>query len=477
MSSTPGLGFGSFKLNKKKEKFSAPLVPGRSCGDDGTEYITAIDKKQIESTKPVKRKEALVIPLIQNNNWREQAKERNESKKKTKTKPKDDGNNRELEVEEEAKEEPGLDLEEKARQELVDEARELNENFVERSRSSNKVIPLLLINKVPDGFEEDDNFDVSARPDNPTLDDYSKVPVEEFGMALLRGMGFRPEESKTVEPIEVKVRPKGLGLGAELPQTAKPKVTGSNTSEKLELKIGAHVLILAQQFKDFYGTIQGFDEDLSRASVRLAINSSSVDVPIFTLQLVSKEEFKKEGKVLNRSSYTKYKKETSDYPEKEENGRKEYREKSPEGREWKNEKSSSSKEKSFSSKEKLSSSKEKSFSSWIHPGLKVRIIDKYYKKGRYYEKKVAIQEVLTPNNCNCVTDRGEKLEEIESRMLETVVPRELGSKVMILDGEYKREIGKIVDRNRDKHEATVQLVSDPLIITKLHFDDVCEIVE
>lgn len=475
MSSTPGLGFGSFKLNKKKEKFSAPLVPGGSSlvpggssGDDGTEYITAIDEKQIESTKPVKRKEALVIPLIKNNNWREEAKERNESKRKIKTEPKDDGNNQRVEGKEEGKEEPGLDLEEKARQELVNEARELNEDFVERSRlGSNRVIPLLLINKVPDGFEEEDNFDVSVRAENPTLDDYSKVPVEEFGMALLRGMGFRPEERKTVEPIEVKIRPKGLGLGAELPQAPKPKIITSSSSEKLELKIGAHVLILAQQYKDLYGTIQGFDEDLSRASIRLAINNSSVDAPIFTLQLVSKEEFKKEGKVLNRSSYTKYKKET-DYPEKEKNGRKEYRENSLERKE--------SKKESSSSKKESSSSKKESSSSWIHPGLKVRIIDKYYKKGKYYEKKVAIQEVLTPKNCNCITDRGERLEEIESRMLETVVPRELGSQVMILNGEYKREIGKIVDRNRDKHEATVQLVSDPLIITKLHFDDVCEIV-
>ena len=271
----------------------------------------------------------MVIPLIQNNNWRQQAKERKESKKiriKVENDEEITESTQEIRVKDESeiKQERELSLEEQATQELLNEAREFNENFEERNRlASKKVIPLLLINKVPDGFEEDDNFDVSARPDDPTMDDYSKVPIEEYGMALLRGMGFKPEESKSIEPIEVKIRPKGLGLGAEIPKPASKKSTPSNTAEKLELKVGAHVLILAQEYKDFYGTIEGFDEDLSRATVRLAINSLSVSVPVFTLHLVPKDEFKREGKILNRSSYTKYKKEAEE--DKDRNGKEESR--------------------------------------------------------------------------------------------------------------------------------------------------------
>ena len=89
---------------------------------------------------------------------------------------------------------------------------------------------------------------------------------------------------------------------------------------------------------------------------------------------------------------------------------------------------------------------------------------------------MVIQDVLTPKICNCITDRGEKLEEIEAKMLETVVPRDLGSKVMVLRGQNKGELGKLIDRNRDRHEVTIQLISDPLVIEKLHFDDVCEYV-
>lgn len=469
MSSTPGRGF-SFKLNKKKEKF-APPVASRSNRDESAEFIIAIDQKKIESTKPKTDKGPLVIPLIQNNNWRQQAKERKDSMKiKIKKETVEHDDDTVIRQEVRVKEEPGvkkeevLSLEEKAQQELLNEAREFNENFEERNRqASKKVIPLLMMNKVPNGFEEDDNFDVSARPDNPTMDDYSKVPVEEYGMALLRGMGFKPEENKAIEPIEVKIRPKGLGLGAEIPKPAASGPVLSKNAEKLEFKLGAHVLILAQEYKDFYGIVEGFDDDMYRAQVRLAINNLSVHVPIFTLQLVSKEEFKKESKVLNRSSYSKYKKEP--HSDNEKNGRKESQHKSH-----------SSKEKSSKKPSSSSSRQEPSIYTSIHPGIRVRIIDKDYKRGKYYEKKVTIQDVLTPETCNCVTDQGEKLDEVRVGMLETVVPREKGSKVMILKGEYKREIGKLIERDRDEQKVTVQLISDPLVVGRFDFDDVCEFV-
>ena len=32
--------------------------------------------------------------------------------------------------------------------------------------------------------------DVKTRPDETTMEDYEKIPVEEFGAALLRGLGW-----------------------------------------------------------------------------------------------------------------------------------------------------------------------------------------------------------------------------------------------------------------------------------------------
>jgi hypothetical protein len=47
-----------------------------------------------------------------------------------------------------------------------------------------------------------------------TLEDYESMPVEEFGAALLRGMGWNGEE-RAPKPKEVKRRPNRLGLGAK----------------------------------------------------------------------------------------------------------------------------------------------------------------------------------------------------------------------------------------------------------------------
>ncbi|KAK9237252.1 DExH-box splicing factor binding site-domain-containing protein [Lipomyces kononenkoae] len=42
--------------------------------------------------------------------------------------------------------------------------------------------------------EEAYKLDILTRPDEPTLQDYEAVPVEEFGFALLRGMGWKEGE-------------------------------------------------------------------------------------------------------------------------------------------------------------------------------------------------------------------------------------------------------------------------------------------
>jgi hypothetical protein len=66
--------------------------------------------------------------------------------------------------------------------------------------------------------------DLNALPDESTLDDYDAVPVEAFGAAMLRGMGYNPKDDT---PMHVpKPRPALLGIGAtaltsELPPSRK----------------------------------------------------------------------------------------------------------------------------------------------------------------------------------------------------------------------------------------------------------------
>ena len=72
-------------------------------------------------------------------------------------------------------------------------------------------------------FNEVDDYraDVAARPDSCTLDEYAAMPVEEFGMALLRGMGQkRRANGETItfgfsEPPKAKENRGYLGIGAK----------------------------------------------------------------------------------------------------------------------------------------------------------------------------------------------------------------------------------------------------------------------
>ena len=51
--------------------------------------------------------------------------------------------------------------------------------------------------------------------DDVSKDVYEKVPVEAFGLALLRGMGYDPEKHKTKPIYHDKQRDALLGLGAQ----------------------------------------------------------------------------------------------------------------------------------------------------------------------------------------------------------------------------------------------------------------------
>ncbi|KAI9848744.1 MAG: hypothetical protein M1837_006831 [Sclerophora amabilis] len=95
------------------------------------------------------------------------------------------------------------------------------------SRKTNLVLPAVTSQEDgPDngfGMNEDDafRFDVDSRPESATLDQYAAVPVEEFGAALLRGMGWKEgdvvgkRKDQISKPRLIERRPALLGIGAK----------------------------------------------------------------------------------------------------------------------------------------------------------------------------------------------------------------------------------------------------------------------
>lgn len=145
-----------------------------------------------------------------------------------------------------------------------------------------------------------------------TLEDYDKIPVDMFGLAMLRGMGWQPgkgigKNEKVVAAVVPELRPKGMGLGADKVALKKKPVDTKKAEEELKIQKGTFVKFVAGKQTNSYGEIEGFDEDAGRLIVKMALGGNIVSVNEFVVQPVTKAEYTKNAKVLNAKKYEEYK--------------------------------------------------------------------------------------------------------------------------------------------------------------------------
>ncbi|CAK1542200.1 unnamed protein product [Leptosia nina] len=184
-------------------------------------------------------------------------------------------------------------LEEMAARELLEEAKK--KEIVDVAKL---VVPIPML-PVIDGQKES------------TMDDYDSVPIQDFGMAMLRGMGWTPgkEMSKYKQP---QLRPKGLGLGADkVVKENQKKKTAKENEEELSIIKKAYVRITTGKYAGFYGQVVSLDEENGRAMVEIPIKKETVSLSEFMMQPVPKSEYDKQSKVINADSYEEYKKNES----------------------------------------------------------------------------------------------------------------------------------------------------------------------
>ncbi|KAJ8672585.1 hypothetical protein QAD02_003844 [Eretmocerus hayati] len=137
-----------------------------------------------------------------------------------------------------------------------------------------------------------------------TLEDYENIPIDQFGMAMLRGMGWQPgkgigKNQKIVPPVLPELRPKGMGLGADKLISQKTQSKTVKQEEQLKLIQGAYVKVVAGKHDGKYGQIEGFDEDAARLIVKLAIGGNSINVNEVWVEPVTSSEYSQKSKVLN----------------------------------------------------------------------------------------------------------------------------------------------------------------------------------
>lgn len=146
----------------------------------------------------------------------------------------------------------GATLEQKAAHEILNDLRD-KQDLNANDGGKGLILPVLSADDLPlDGAKES------------TAEDYESVPVSHFGMAILRGMGFKETEKKSGEkgdPTKIDgpmLRPKGMGLGADKMIKPKPLLVEPAKGEVLEIKKNCCVRVLCGKYKDQYGMVSTF---------------------------------------------------------------------------------------------------------------------------------------------------------------------------------------------------------------------------
>ncbi|RZF37378.1 hypothetical protein LSTR_LSTR009729 [Laodelphax striatellus] len=292
------ISFGFSKLQK------APVIGNKvpPKKDDVVQFIDCLENKSIKVKNEEPKKSVLVIPLnrpdshsiVQSRIVRRQLKatdsaETNdasvsENLSKTQTSTSNDASS--------TVENAPENLDQLAAKEILEDLKKSEEKKEEKSTFS---VPLV-------------SAPVSEK--ESTLDDYDNIPIAEFGMAMLRGMGWKPgkgigknEQLVTAKPPVL--RPKGLGLGAD--KVIQPEKTSETKEEALKLVKGSYIRIIAGSHKDLFGEIMGFDEETGRLIAKMAISGSVLTFNEFMVKAVSKDEYNKNSKVLNVKKYEEFK--------------------------------------------------------------------------------------------------------------------------------------------------------------------------
>ncbi|KAI9190099.1 hypothetical protein H9P43_001532 [Blastocladiella emersonii ATCC 22665] len=313
-------------------------------------------------------------------------------------------------------------------------------------------------------------------PEHCSMEDYEAKPIADFGVAMLRSMGWsegqaigRNQKNGLVKPIQYIPRPSLLGLGAqptpdyvptasgkrrradapayELPTDANGKVRHYVTvDEKLEarrvLAVGGYILVTHGRHAGMLGVVRELMHHKELARVELAANGDLVKVDARDLKLLSPAEY--DAEAAKREAKAKQ------HPA-----------------------ASSSSSTSILSPGDI----------WVRPNLRVRIVSKSLAGGKYYERKARIVDVL-PGGVSVVEvedSRRSLLEGVPQKALETTVPSIDGLVRVVrvprkLRGDRDDLLGvrgQIIDKDKKREEVVVRVEDDEVVVCG--FDDVCAI--
>ncbi|XP_023018662.2 G-patch domain and KOW motifs-containing protein [Leptinotarsa decemlineata] len=273
----------SFGFNKSIKK--VPIIVSEPTEKKDVEFIECLEDQSIKIKNAVEVvDEPLVIPMKENKR-RDGIRNVNESRDKKES--------------EDSRPNSELTLDELAARELINDAKRRRSEGTPENKVN--VLPL-----------NDDVLSLEGEKES-TLDDYENTPVSDFGLAMLRGMGWKEGMGIGRRAVNIKAvdapepRPKGLGLGAnKLVKSELSAESNSGREKSLILHQGAFAKIIAGSHKANYCEVQGFDDQDGKVIVRTSLKGEILTLNEFLVVPVTKEEYLKYSRLLNKTKYDEY---------------------------------------------------------------------------------------------------------------------------------------------------------------------------
>ena len=315
------LGFGKRPVLNTNAASAVQFDSGTTttANSNSIELVTGFDNGEIKSTAPKNVKQELVIPCQPNAHHRilkinKPTATATAPPSSLPTKTTTDSVN---------------EIADEARRALLLDAQKANEAWSERTE--NGIARVHTIEQDASNTFMKDSTDKSDDETEKHAEDanYDEVPIEDFGMAAIRGMGYKEDtglgisNKKTVDVFVPETRPRGLGLGADRKILEKInklkrnlKQSGIDEKDDLCFEKGAFVLIQKGPHEDQYGTIEFIEEDTARLNVALAIGGTNrkkevISISQYNVKLVTEKEFLKYSKYVNKSKAEKVEQETT----------------------------------------------------------------------------------------------------------------------------------------------------------------------
>ena len=344
--------------------------------------------------------------------------------------------------------------------------------------------------------------DLADLPEQATLDDYESMPIEDFGAAMLRGMGWEegspsartrrgwslrwsscrgpgawasarsppPPPSnprRVLKPGETRDAPAEMVLADAGRREGKLKNV-KTLDEKLVKREapgpreGKTMRVVEGRHRGVVGRVLGVTKEEGRSDrARLELASSGEVISVRCSELAEMDAAAAAGGGSGSEGGRSKKR------ERDEDGGGERRAKSGGG----GERGGGGETRREKEESKRSKRERREEPSWVLADIRVRVVSKSFEGGRLYLKKASVADVTAPRECVIeLSETGEVLSRVPQRALETALPKR-GGRVVVLAGERRGQRGKLLDKKGEA--ASVQLAED-LAVQNFRLDDIAE---